>query len=229
MERDFIYIYLFGKTTNGPGESALDMTFEIVALVAAFGAIALVALSTVLTGSPPTPSSPRVRRTVLGCLPARLPGPPGGAVYELGAGWGGLGRALASRYPDNPVTGYEISPLPWLASRLAGLILRRPNLRLAYGDFRGAALSDAALVVCYLSADALAALRPKLDRELRPGALVVSCTFPVPGWDPLDSVAANDIYRSPVYLYEASGAAAEASHDAVSGSTSGDSDSATRA
>ncbi len=175
------------------------MTLEITVLFVALTAIALVTAWTVLTGSPPTPTSPRVRRAMLACLPSRLPD---GVIYELGAGWGGLSLELARRYPGISVVGIEVSPLPWLAARLRGVIQRRTNLLFRYGDFRKTDVSDAALVVCYLSAGVLADLKPKLEREMPAGALVLSSTFAVPGWRPVDTVTADDLYRSPIYLYE---------------------------
>ena len=48
------------------------MILEIAALIVAFGTIAAVAVWTVATGSPPTPTSPRVRRAMLAILPSRL-------------------------------------------------------------------------------------------------------------------------------------------------------------
>ena len=44
-------------------------------------------------------------------------------------------------------------------------------------------------------------LKPKLEAELRPGALVLSNTFAVPGWQPVATRTADDMYRSAVYLY----------------------------
>ena len=49
------------------------MAIEIAALVVAFGAIAAVAVWTVITGSAPTPTSMRVRVSMMAILPPRLP------------------------------------------------------------------------------------------------------------------------------------------------------------
>ena len=87
------------------------MILEIAALIVAFGTIAAVAVWTVVTGSPPTPTSMRVRRAMLAILPPRLPLADRGRIYELGSGWGGLSRALADRFPGQPVVGIELSPL----------------------------------------------------------------------------------------------------------------------
>ena len=178
------------------------MILEIVALVVSFGAIAIIVLWTVLTGSPPTPTSPNVRRSMIAILPTHLTGASVGRVYELGSGWGGISRALAAHFNSIPVIGIEISPLPFAASWVINFLSPKSNLKLSYGDFFDADLSDARLIVCYLSRDALIRLAPKLERELVPEALILSNSFGIPGWKTLDKSLAPDLYRSSVYLYE---------------------------
>ena len=142
---------------------------------------------------------------MLGLLPRRLPGRSEDRIYELGSGWGGVAVALAERYPERTVVGYELSVLPWLFADLRNRLGRRPNLTFRLADFRSADLSDAALCVCYLAGSSMAELAGKFERELQPGALVLSNTFALRRWQPLERVEAPDRFRSPVYLYEAIG------------------------
>lgn len=197
------------------------MTIEFAALAAGLFAIALVFVHTLLTGSPPTPTSPSVRRAMLRVLPRRLPAKGDGdigQIFELGAGWGGNALALAKAYPDVPVIALERSPLPWLVARLRLVFQPRPKLSVRLGDFMREPLSEAALVVCYLSGAQMPGLEAKLQAELPPGALVLTHTFALPTWRPADTVIADDLYKSPVYLYEmpaSSGAVAAASQAAT--------------
>ena len=209
------------------------MTADIIALFTGLGIIALIFVFTLANTSPPTPTGPRVMRAIFRLLPRRLPE---GAIVELGSGWGGLAVQLAKSYPNHDVEGLEISPLPWLASRLR--TLGGPgNLRFRYGDFMRCDLSGAALVVCYLAGPQMGKLAPKFAAEMRPGTLVLSHTFQLPGWRPADTVIADDIYQSPVYLYEvpdqtpdqASGAVAASSQDATGAGSEADRASNTRA
>ena len=204
------------------------MSLEIATLIVAFSAVAAVAVWTVATGSPPTPTSPRVRRAMLAILPPSLPNADQGRIYELGSGWGGMSRALADRFPGQPVVGIEISPLPFIVAWAYDMVAPRRNLTLKFGSLLNADLSDATLVVCYLSPNILHKLRLKLEKELSAEALVISSTFRIPKWKPMATVTAPDIYRSPVYLYERSGAVAPSSQDRVAGSTSGPTASRTR-
>lgn len=193
------------------------MAMEIFALVGAFAVIALVFATTLSTGASPTPTSPRVRRTMMALLPKRLPDLDG-VIYELGAGWGGLALALARRYPSHAVVGIEISMIPWIVARMRFAMIGPANLSLRRRDFFAEPLSDATLVSCYLPPKAAEGLREKLEAELRPGSLVIANTFAIRAWRPLDEVTAPDIYASKVYLYEI-GAAAAASHAAVAASS----------
>jgi len=209
------------------------MTAEIIALFAGLGVIAVIFVFTLANTSPPTPTGPRVMRAIFRLLPRRLPD---GAIVELGSGWGGLAIRLARSYPHHAVEGLEISPLPWLAARLR-TVGGPGNLRFRYGDFMRSDLSGAALVVCYLAGPQMQKLAPKLAAEMRPGTLVLSHTFQLPGWRPADTVIADDIYQSPVYLYEvpdqtpdqASGAVADSNHTTTGAGSDGDKASNTRA
>ncbi len=170
---------------------------EIAVLVLALAAIASVGAHTLLTGAPPTPTSPIVRRVVLDLVPAHLTG----TVLDMGSGFGGLARRLARHCPQAQVVGYERSPLPWLISRLWQMLRPLPNLRLIRGDFRGAPLESASLIVCYLIGPIMTDLAPELAARLAPGALAVCNTFALPGWRAIDSRVADDLYLSPVFLY----------------------------
>jgi len=180
--------------------------FQTIVLVIALTAIGSVFWTTIRTGSSPVPTSSNVRRTMLALLPARLPEVDGGRIYELGSGWGGMAVALARRYPDRPVVGFELSFIPWLFSRIRLLARPCPNLSFRMADFRNADLSDAAFCMCYLAGPSMDGLDRKLRRELPAGALILSNTFALHQWQPLDMVEARDRFHSPVYLYEAAGA-----------------------
>ena len=173
------------------------MTVEIAALGVALLAIALIAGFTLATGAPPTPTSPRVARTLLDLAGDEVEG----TIYELGAGWGTLAFRLADRFPENRVVGIEISPLPWLFSRLRQTLAPRPNLTLKLGNYHGTVLSDAGLVVCYLHPKGMERVGAKLQADLRPGTKVLCNTFALRGWRPVAEAEASDIYRSRVYLY----------------------------
>jgi len=71
------------------------------------------------------------------------------------------------------------------------------------GDFFDFDLSEATVVTLYLLTTVNEKLRPKLERELKPGARVVSHDFEIIGWRPKASKSVNESYRShKIYLYQ---------------------------
>ena len=176
----------------------MAMGIEIIVLVAVLGAIASIFASTLATGASPLPTSSAAGDTLLEMLPEEINGP----VYDLGSGWGGMARALARHYPASTVIGFEVSPLPWAWSWLRRSVYGPDNLTFRYGNFHKTGLEDAALVVCYLPGPVMEKLRPKLEAELKPGALVTSNTFAFQGWTPVATQTAPDMYASQVYLYQ---------------------------
>lgn len=176
------------------------MTLDITVLTGVLFAVGLILFHTLVTGVPPMPTSGGVRRALLDLL-EEIPHDPQGVIYELGSGWGGLAFAIARRYPRATVRGVEVSILPWAASRLRLAVRPQANLTFRRCNFHDCPLNDAGLVVCYLFPGSMEKLKPKLEKELTEGALVVSNTFAMPGWRPERVARAGDIYSSPVYLY----------------------------
>ena len=59
------------------------------------------------------------------------------------------------------------------------------------GDFLDQDLSKATVILCYLFPEALRALKPKFERELKPGTRIVSEVFTVPGWKENEVIEVN--------------------------------------
>jgi len=161
----------------------------------------MIVCATVAFGSPPLPSSPRLQRVMMHMLKGHLTGIARGTIVDLGSGWGGLARQLAKRFPRHQIVGYERSTLPWLVSRIWLLMVPQANLQFRHADFMKSDVSDVTLAVCYLMPGIMVKLADKLLRELPPGALVLSNTFALPGWQPIDQRVGPDLFASRVYLY----------------------------
>lgn len=161
-------------------------------------AIASIIYYGIRLGITPMPSSRKAVATFIDLIPDTT----GGKIVDLGSGWGTLAYPIAKRFPHAAIVGYELSPIPWLYSWLKGMFVRRPNLTLRRQSVFDADLSDVNVVVVYLHPAAMRKLGPKFERELRPGTLVLSNTFPVPTWKPAQTIhlgkswlsTSNDIY-----------------------------------
>lgn len=149
-------------------------------------------------GIVPMPTSPRVKKCLLSHLPYSFPQ----NVLELGSGWGNLAFSLARHYPYSQVTGYETSPVPYFLSRFFHFFLRYPHLTFIRKDFFSVNFLEAHLIVCYLYPGAMQRLKEKLEKELNPGAVLVTHTFAIPGWKPYQVVEVDDLYHTKIYFYK---------------------------
>ncbi|MFW5771354.1 MAG: SAM-dependent methyltransferase [Spirochaetota bacterium] len=151
----------------------------------------------VRTGISPMPSSAAVQKIILDEVDRAA----GEDVIDAGSGWGTLLVRVAARYPERKVTGYELSPVPWLVSYIRKKMYRLDNCTIYRRDFLKADLSDPAIMVCYLYPGGMRKLEKKLEEEKTGVHTVISSTFAFPSFTFDKVIDANDMHRSPVYVY----------------------------
>jgi hypothetical protein len=176
---------------------AFTTALELTVLLGVAAAAVSIIVHGVRVGITPTPSGRKARQVLL----AQVSTAQTGEVHELGAGFGGLARALARRCPGAEVIAWESSWVPFTWAAVVQRVRPLPNLRLHRADFFTAPLAQARLVVCYLFTGAMRRLDPKLRAELPAGAQVLSSTFALHGWTAEATVRADDLYRTPIYCY----------------------------
>lgn len=120
-------------------------------------------------------------------------------VYDLGSGDGRIVITAARKYGARGV-GVEIDPaLVKQATANAAAAGVADRVRFVQGNIFDADLSDATVVTLYLLQSLNERLRPKLVRELRSGARVVSHVFNMgPEWPPAQALR---VEGHPVYLW----------------------------
>ena len=138
-------------------------------------------------------------RCVAKLLSDILPPSPGVRACDLGAGLGGPMAGLARMRPDAVITGVEASPLPWLVCRLR--CLSRRNSSALFGDLFAHDLQNYDLVYAFLSPEPMPRLWSKVQAEMRPGTLLVSNTFAVPGATPEQIIDLPGRADARLYLY----------------------------
>jgi protein-L-isoaspartate O-methyltransferase len=124
-------------------------------------------------------------------------------VYDLGSGDGRIVILAARRYGARGV-GVEIDPqLVWFARQEAKRQQVEQLVTFLHGDALTANVSAATVVTLFLTPQANLLLRPKLQRELRPGARVVSHEHHMGDWAPerVDRVRAKSGIVHTLYLW----------------------------
>ncbi len=127
----------------------------------------------------------------------------GEMLYDLGCGDGRIVATAAKEFGAKAV-GVELSPA--LAKRAREAVESQglqQQVKIIEGDMMGVDLSSADVVALYLLTEANEQLRPKLEKELKPGARVVSLEFRIKGWKPA-RVEKVEAHRHPytIYLYQ---------------------------
>lgn len=128
-----------------------------------------------------------------------LPMQPGQVLYDLGCGDGRVLRAANQRYGVRAV-GFEINPMAYFLAKIKSI--GRNGVKIKYGGFNAYNIGEADVVFCYLFPDVLKAIRDKLESELKPGAYIVSCNFPLPGLSPERVIRPQPaLHADPIYIY----------------------------
>ena len=123
-------------------------------------------------------------------------------LVDLGCGDGRVLREARKHYGIRAV-GYEINPLAYLKARIFSFGSNKIKIRRQ--NFWEADLSDADVVFCYLYPDVMNRLATKLVDSLKPGAVVVSSNFSLPGLVPSKILKLeSSLYNDPIYVYQMS-------------------------
>jgi hypothetical protein len=138
--------------------------------------------STFRTQVPYYPSGRGAWDVVAAELPAPVPSRPL-SVIDVGSGLGGFVIDLARRRPDCAVSGIELAPLPWLASAVRAR-LGGSRARFLRGDYERLDFGAYDVVFAYLSPAAMEGLWRKAAAEMRPGSMLFSYEFTIPGRQP---------------------------------------------
>lgn len=149
----------------------------------------------------PAPPSPDVRyeptpMDVVGAMLELAQVHANDVVFDLGCGDGRIVIEAARRYGARGVC-VDIDPRRITEARAnarqEGL---EDKIRFIEENLLGTNLRDATVVMVFLSLDLNLKLRPKLLRELKPGARVVSHWHRMGDWEPQKTVHAQGPYRS---------------------------------
>lgn len=149
----------------------------------------------------PGPTMPWIKRRVIFIFSNMLSQSPSPQkLGELGCGWGGMTIALAKKYPEAIIEGYEISPLPYVISKLRALpykgrikIYRKNFLKIDMSQFQG--------IYCYLIPAIMTDLKSCFEK-CKKGTIIISTGFPIPTLVPVSVDTVKCGVKAPIYCYQ---------------------------
>ena len=124
---------------------------------------------------------------------------PGQKFIELGCGNARVCRHMKKMQPEADVTGLELSMLQygigWLQNRFA-----KSGVKMKLENAFKHDLSGYDAVYMFLMPETYKKIRPKFEKELKPGTKVVSYVWPIPEWTPkrIDNIEG----QPDLYFYE---------------------------
>ena len=128
---------------------------------------------------------------------------PEDVVYDLGCGDGRIVITAAKEFKVKKAIGIEIrDDLVLQARRKIDELRLNDRAEIIKDDMFNVNIKDATIVTLFLLTSVNEMLRPKLEKELRPGTRIVSHEFQIPGWRPKKTVKIYDgIVGHTLYLY----------------------------
>lgn len=122
------------------------------------------------------------------------------SFVDLGAGIGSVTAPLAKRCPALLITAVERAPLTWLIAYCR--CWRQANVTVTMRDLWHYDLSSTDMVFAFLSPVPMPELGKKIRREMRPGSLFISSSFPIPDWQPDNIIELVDLRKTKLYCYQ---------------------------
>lgn len=140
-------------------------------------------------------SNPTTWRALVECLPDGV----GVRFVDLGCGLGGTLAYLADARSDGHFYGIESAPLPFLLSRLR--LMRKDNAEVCFGDIWCEHLGKYDVVYVFLSPEPMPALWEKARAEMRPGSLLISNSFEIPGIPATETLCLHDARQTRLLMW----------------------------
>ncbi|MBC8337201.1 MAG: class I SAM-dependent methyltransferase [Rhodospirillales bacterium] len=182
-----------------PFAVALTLAWRIPGWVflAAFAASVLVFWNSFRGGVPLYLSNTATKTALAGLLPDDGPF----RFADLGCGLGGPVLALSRLKPEGRFSGLESAPLLFLASWLRWRLAGSANVEILPSDFWQRNLGDFDFVYCFLSPVPMPELYEKARREMKPGSLLISNSFEVPGHSADSIIEVSDARQTKLHLW----------------------------
>ena len=124
---------------------------------------------------------------------------PNDVVYDIGSGDGRVVITAVHEFDAKKAVGIELrEDLIRLAHAQIWKLNLAKRVKIIQGNALVESIGEADVVTLYLSTKGNEVLRPKLERELKPGSRVVSLDYKISRWNP---TKVEGLWRE-IYLYQ---------------------------
>jgi len=113
-----------------------------------------------------------------------------GVLYDLGSSYGNFALLTKKFLPRLEIHGLDNSGIRILWSKFKTVFAKAHPSFLKI-DMFAADISTGDIVYIYLPSDLMPALRQKLQKELKPGSMVITNTVFFNGWSPVETYVTN--------------------------------------
>ena len=107
--------------------------------------------------------------------------------YDLGCAHGTLAVRIKREFPSLSVHAIDNNPIRVFFAKMRSMVYR-VDVDFQQKNIFDVSLSDADIVYIYLWYDLLPPLEKKLQKELKPGAIVIANTSNFPTWKPIQKI-----------------------------------------
>ncbi len=149
------------------------------------------------SGVPLYLSNRKTKEVLAGLVPEKE----GFRFADLGCGVGGPVITLAQGRPDGHFTGVETAPILFVAAWLRNRLFGGANAEIIFTDYRKLDLGPFDCVYCFLSPVPMPDVYEKARREMRPGSLLISNSFVVPGYPADEIIEVGDGRKTRLHLW----------------------------
>ncbi len=117
----------------------------------------------------------------------------GGVFYDLGSCRGGFALKIAKELPTMKIFGIDDSRFRTFLAKSSGVFLK--NVVFKKENIFKANVSSADIVYVYLPKELMPELRAKLQKELKPGAVVITNRIVLPDIKPVQKIGELSVYK----------------------------------
>jgi hypothetical protein len=121
-------------------------------------------------------------------------------LIDIGSGLGDMSMYMAKIRPDSHIEGIEIAPLPWVISYIRAKFCKS-SAKFILGNYQALDFANYDVIFAYLSPAAMRMLWDKASQEMRPGSLLISLEFEIPGVIENIRIAGNQ-NRPDIYVWK---------------------------